>query len=233
MRITSLHLILLLLFSFVSMATKAQNGDISILKHDAAIFRGPVKESYPYYITGTPYFEKAEFEKGSLKYNRKWYNNVEFNLDLCRDELCVKVPESNIIITLDRSLVNEFSISGHKFIFIGDRTDGTQNKFCEVIHEGKSKGKIIKEHVKKYARREDKVNIEFYPIIKYYILKGDNAYRLRGVRTFRKIYPQYRKEIRKCTRELDFTNKELLYSNVMYMIDNLESSHKDSNKKRR
>ena len=231
MRILSPNLILLLLFSTVSTALMAQNGDIDILKSNAAIFRGPVKESYPYYITGTPYFEKGEFERTSLKYNKKWYHNVELNLDLCRDELCVRVPETYIIITLDRTLTNEFSISGHKFIFIGDNTVGTQNKFCEVIHDGNSSGIIIKEQVKKYARTEDKVSIAFYPIIKHYILKGDNAYRIRGVRTFKKVYPQYKKEIRKCFRHLDYTDKEFLYTSLMHLIDNLEHSEEEAIRK--
>lgn len=214
--------LLLMLFCAVAIAGYSQNGDIDILKHDAAIFRGPVKGSYPYYFTGTPYLHKAEFEKNSLRYNKKWYYNVKLNLDICRDELCVNVPNSNIIIVLDNSLVNEFTINGRKFVNIGNSVTGTQNRLCELIYEGICAGSIIKESVKKY-NRPDNATVVFYTIEKLYILKGDNAYRIKGIRTFRKVYPHMKKEINKYVRTLDFSNTVFLYSNLMKFIDTTEA----------
>lgn len=222
MQILAHKVLLLILFCTVAIAGYSQNGDIDILKHDAAIFRGPVKGSYPYYFTGTPYLHKAEFEKNSLRYNKKWYYNVKLNLDICRDELCVNVPNSNIIIVLDNSLVNEFTINGRKFVNIGNSVTGTQNRLCELIYEGICAGSIIKESVKKY-NRPDNATVVFYTIEKLYILKGDNAYRIKGIRTFRKVYPHMKKEINKYVRTLDFSNTVFLYSNLMKFIDTTEA----------
>ena len=222
MQILTHKVLLLILFCTVAIAGYSQDGDIDILKHDAAIFRGPVKGSYPYYFTGTPYLHKAEFEKNSLRYNKKWYYNVKLNLDICRDELCVNVPNSNIIIVLDNSLVNEFTINGRKFVNIGNSVTGTQNILCELIYEGICAGSIIKESVKKY-NRPDNATVVFYTIEKLYILKGDNAYRIKGIRTFRKVYPHMKKEINKYVRTLDFSNTVFLYSNLMKFIDTTEA----------
>lgn len=214
--------VLLLLFSIISLVCPAQNGDIEILKHDAAIFRGPVKETYPYYFTGTPYLNKAEFEKTSLKYNRKWYHNVELNLDICRGELCVKVPNSGIIITLDNNLADEFTLNGHKFVNIGNNVAGIQNSLCELIYEGVYAGSLVKEHVKKYTR-ENRGNIVFYTVTQLYLVKDNNAYRLKGTRTFLKAYPHLKKEIKKKVRTLDYSIPELFYSSLIQFIDSKES----------
>lgn len=230
MQILTHKVLLLILFCTVAIAGYSQDGDIDILKHDAAIFRGPVKGSYPYYFTGTPYLHKAEFEKNSLRYNKKWYYNVKLNLDICRDELCVNVPNSNIIIVLDNSLVNEFTINGRKFVNIGNSVTGTQNRLCELIYEGIYAGSVIRESVKKYSRT-DNATVAFYTIEKLYILKGDNAYRIKGIRTFRKVYPHMKKEINRYVRNLDFSTNWQLYSSIMQFIDTTEFVKAEDDKK--
>lgn len=230
MQILTHKVLLLILFCTVAIAGYSQDGDIDILKHDAAIFRGPVKGSYPYYFTGTPYLHKAEFEKNSLRYNKKWYYNVKLNLDICRDELCVNVPNSNIIIVLDNSLVNEFTINGRKFVNIGNSVTGTQNRLCELIYEGIYAGSVIRESVKKYSRT-DNATVAFYTIEKLYILKGDNAYRIKGIRTFRKVYPHMKKEINRYVRNLDFSTNWQLYSSIMQFIDTTEFVKAEKDKK--
>lgn len=53
--------------------------------YDKAIYRGPVALAYPFKTyKGTYYAFDKQFEKSDVEYNRKWYRDVELNLDACR-----------------------------------------------------------------------------------------------------------------------------------------------------
>ena len=76
--------------AMVHVSLFAQDGNVDLTKYDAAIFRGPVVESYPHYIRGTAYLYSSEFMKERVVYNKKPFYNVKLNLDVYRDIVCVR-----------------------------------------------------------------------------------------------------------------------------------------------
>ena len=114
--------------------------------YDEAIYRGPVALAYPFQTyKGTYYAFDRLFEKSDVEYNRKWYRNVELNLDACRDELCLSMGGRSIIV-LSQELVGRFVFGGRNFICIKDDVAGLAPGYYQVLYDGEDKvyKKIIK-----------------------------------------------------------------------------------------
>lgn len=198
----------------------AQDGNVDVSKWDAAIFRGPVVEAYPHYVRGTAYLNSSEFQKEMVVYNRKLYYNVKLNLDVFRDIVCVMVPESTIEMVLDSPLVESFTLNGKEFVNASG-VEGLERSFYEKLYGGGNM--LLKETVKKY-HRVDKGNVEFYSTVKYFLVKDGKAARVKGMKAFKKLYPEKKKVLRKYRIELSHTdqdlNNEMLYIALAKFADN-------------
>lgn len=197
----------------------AQDGNVDVSKYDAAIFRGPVVEAYPYYVRGTAYLYSSDFQKEKVMYNRKLYYNVKLNLDVFRDIVCVMVPESTIEMVLDSPLVENFTLNGKEFVNASG-AEGLDRSFYEKLYGGGNM--LLKETVKRYCR-VDGGNIEFYPIVKYFLVKDGKAVRVKGLKAFKKLYPEKTKELRKYRNALydsgRVPEKEQLYKALAEFAD--------------
>ena len=198
----------------------SQDGNVDVSKYDAAIFRGPVVEAYPHYVRGTAYLNSSEFQKEMVVYNRKLYYNVKLNLDVFRDIVCVMVPESTIEMVLDSPLVESFTLNGKEFVNASG-VEGLERSFYEKLYGGGNM--LLKETVKKY-HRVDKGNVEFYSTVKYFLVKDGKAARVKGMKAFKKLYPEKKKVLRKYRIELSHTdqdlNNEMLYIALAKFADN-------------
>ena len=198
----------------------AQDGNVDVSKWDAAIFRGPVVEAYPHYVRGTAYLNSAEFHKEKVMYNRKLYYNVKLNLDVFRDIVCVMVPGSTIEMVLDTPLVENFTLNGKEFVNASE-VEGLERDFYEKLYGGGNM--LLKETVKKYHRK-DRGNVEFYLIVRYFLVKDGKAVRVKGMKAFRKLYPEKKKALRRYRIELDSTGQdpdnEKLYIALAKFADN-------------
>lgn len=212
-----------LLVAFLAMVPAllfSQDGNVDVSKYDAAIFRGPVVEAYPHYVRGTAYLNSSEFQKEMVMYNRKLYYNVKLNLDVFRDIVCVMVPESTIEMVLDSPLVESFTLNGKEFVNASG-VEGLERSFYEKLYGGGNM--LLKETVKKY-HRVDKGNVEFYSTVKYFLVKDGKAARVKGMKAFKKLYPEKKKVLRKYRIELSHTdqdlNNEMLYIALAKFADN-------------
>ena len=212
-----------LLVAFLAMVPAllfSQDGNVDVSKYDAAIFRGPVVEAYPHYVRGTAYLNSSEFQKEMVVYNRKLYYNVKLNLDVFRDIVCVMVPESTIEMVLDSPLVESFTLNGKEFVNASG-VEGLERSFYEKLYGGGNM--LLKETVKKY-HRVDKGNVEFYSTVKYFLVKDGKAARVKGMKAFKKLYPEKKKVLRKYRIELSHTdqdlNNEMLYIALAKFADN-------------
>ena len=211
-----------LLIAFLAMVPAllfSQDGNVDVSKYDAAIFRGPGVEAYPHYVRGTAYLYSAEFLKEKVIYNRKLYYNVKLNLDVYRDIVCVTVPESTIEMVLDNSLVESFTLRGREFVNASG-VEGLERDFYEKLYGGGNM--LLKETVKRY-HRVDRGNVEFYSIVRYFLVKDGKAVRVKGMKAFKKAYPDKKKELRKYRNALYDSGKvqdnEQLYKALAEFAD--------------
>lgn len=148
-------------------------------KFDATIYRGPVALKYPFVFKGTYYAYTKEFVKSSVEYNRKWYYGVDLNLDASRDELCLSMPGSGIVIVLSKELVGRFIIGEREFVNVCGDIPGLKDGYYQVLES--EDGTVYKKIVKKFNKL-DGVTQEFFPVERYYWLKNGVAKRYKKVR---------------------------------------------------
>lgn len=188
---------------------------------DAVIYRGPVALKYPFLFNGSTYVFSDEFLKGAVVYNQKNYSGALLNLDAHRDELCIRLPQSGVVIVLSKDLVDEFLL-GEKH-FIKGKWKGTdlENAYCQELYAGNIS---ILKRVEKDFYLEDGVKPSVYENVKYYLIKENVPYRLKRVESIGKFY---RKDIRKrIMRELgkikmSVADLDEIYLRTGTMIDNL------------
>ncbi len=186
--------------------------------YDQAIYRGPVALSYPFQVyKGTFYAFDKQFEKSSVEYNRKWYYNVDLNLDACRDELCLSM-DGGAIIVLSKELVGRFTFGTRDFICIGDDVEGLAPGYYQILYDGEDK--VYKKIIKKY-NKTDGITQEFYPIVRYYLVKDSKAVQIKNSGIFGKVYKPLKKDLRRVASSAGKSGikEEKLYVTLMEFVE--------------
>lgn len=205
---------------------------VSDVKIDAVIFRGPVYVKYPYTLRGTPYAYSNDFKEGRLRYNSKEYKSVMLNLDASRDELHLKVHETQLTIVVDKEYVSDFSYGGHNFINVaGDRSiAGIEEGYYEVLYKGDVT--LLKKTVQKFSNSSG-VDVaagatslkQFVTRHYYYMVTDGVAIQVKKRGDFMKNYKEKRNAIKQFIKSngLNLLGKEsedMVFSRIMEFIDN-------------
>jgi hypothetical protein len=171
-------------------------------KIDAVIFRGPTTIKYPFRFTGSVYAYSDEFLEGRVYYNKKEFAGVKMNLNSNRDELCVQMYGTGMIIVLDKKYVKNFSFGGHNFInhTAGDGIDGLDYGYYEVLYSGKD---LLLKRIRQVFN--EKVGVDasgtsilkhFYPVYNYYIVRDGKVISIKKRGDFAKIYKEQKSAIK-------------------------------------
>lgn len=103
----------------------------------STLYRGKMPVQYPYLYNGTYFLEGKNFERGSVYYNGKLYENIFINLDASRQELQVRVSMDIAPVVLFRDWVSYFTIGKRVFVnleYLG-YTESPEGYF-EIIKDG-------------------------------------------------------------------------------------------------
>ena len=131
--------LILITFALLSLAgtAAAQNEDEAAVF--AGIFRGKLPASYPFKYNGTYFWDRKAFQKGSVWYNGKQYDDISMNLDAYLNELQVRPLENASAVVVYRDQVAWFTMGGKRFVnlrYLGwpEAPEG----FFEVIRDGQT-----------------------------------------------------------------------------------------------
>ena len=129
-----LILITLTLLSLVGTAAAQNNDETAVF---AGIFRGKLPSPYPFKYNGTYFWEQKAFQKGSVWYNGKLYEDISMNLDAYQNELLVRPLEDASPVVIFREQVAWFTMGETLFVnlqYMGwpEAPEG----FFEVIRNG-------------------------------------------------------------------------------------------------
>ena len=136
MKIRYLILIIVLLHHLGAQSLWCQEDYLEKMERDAVIYRGPVALKYPFLYEGSTYVFSDEFLEGDVRYNGKTYYRALLNLDAHRDELCIKLPESGVVVVLSKELVEEFSLGDKRFIKGWWEDEDMKDAYCQVLYSG-------------------------------------------------------------------------------------------------
>ena len=150
------------------------------------------------------YFKSFEFSDGDLVYEEQPYFNIQMKYDMYEDELLLNLKSSrNTILSIRpiKDKVKSFKIRGKEFVntntySVEDNAD--IDGFAEILFDGGS-FQLLKKHQK---NRIDHMNIDgiLYEYveksIEFLYYKG-NFYRVKKQADFAKVFPEFKKEIKK------------------------------------
>ena len=125
---------------FLSLGAFAQTETEKYMKESgtlSTLFRGRMPVHYPYLYNGTYYWKTKQFEKGSVLYNGKLYEDVYVNVDAARQELQVKYTEKGFPVVLYEQYVAWFTMGNTSFVSLNslgykDAPAG----YYEVVRDG-------------------------------------------------------------------------------------------------
>lgn len=104
----------------------------------ASLFRGTLPKSYPFRFNGTYYWEKKQFEEGSVFYNGKLYERVFLNVDAYQGELLVSQEKGITPVSVFNDQVVWFTMAGKRFVnlrYLG-YTEAEEG-FFEIVRDGR------------------------------------------------------------------------------------------------
>ncbi|MBK0383928.1 hypothetical protein I5M32_13245 [Pedobacter sp. SD-b] len=150
-----------------------------------------------YFESGQPFFLEDSWISGDVTYENNKYYQVPLKYDLLKDELIVQYFNKESAINLIKSKVQDFSLNGHKFIYL-DKLGSTitiSAGFYEELYSNKlvllsKRNKVITEGV---STAGVKRNIEI--INKYYIYKDGMFQRFNSISSLVNILKERKKEL--------------------------------------
>jgi hypothetical protein len=190
------------------------------MERDAVIYRGPVALKYPFLFEGSTYVFSDEFLEGNVRYNGKTYYRALLNLDAHRDELCIRLPESGVVVVLSKELVKEFSLGEKRFIKCLWKDEDLKDTYCQVLYSGNVT--VLKKVEKDFYLR-DGISQVVYEKVKYYLVKDGVPYLIRKKKDLSKLYREDKKRLNSAMDSLEdsVADKDEFYARVGAFIDNI------------
>lgn len=103
------------------------------------VLRGKKAFTYNIRYNGHCYWDTPIFKGGEIRFNGKTYTNLEMNIDVCHDELLVKMPTSTIPVAIDQDAVSYLRIGDTEFTkFEEGKYPKLVPGFYEVVFLGES-----------------------------------------------------------------------------------------------
>jgi len=99
---------------------------------------------------GHPFYLMDNVIEGSIRYNGVTYDNVLLQYDIVTDQIVTVLPNTNYKISLIKSHIQEFTLKGHRFVFVAD---GIAPGFYEVLLDGR---------IKVVAKRRKRISESYY-----------------------------------------------------------------------
>ena len=220
MRTGYIVLLIALLHQLGAQNLWCQEDYLAKMERDAVIYRGPVALKYPFLFEGSTYVFSDEFLEGNVRYNGKTYYRALLNLDAHRDELCIRLPESGVVVVLSKELVKEFSLGEKRFIKCLWEDEDLKDTYCQVLYSGNVT--VLKKVEKDFYLR-DGISQVVYEKVKYYLVKDGVPYLIRKKNDLMKLYREDRKRLNSAMDSLgdSVADKDEFYARVGAFIDNI------------
>ncbi|MBM3178128.1 MAG: hypothetical protein FJZ78_08995 [Bacteroidetes bacterium] len=112
----------------------------------------------PSYVSRTehPFFLDPQFTKGSVTYDKVFYNNAKLLFNLSTNELLLKDSVSGKTMRLIEDNISNFSIHNHTFLKVQSIPD-LENGFYDILIEGPCSILIRRDKSLQYIKRDGRI----------------------------------------------------------------------------
>jgi len=170
---------------------------VNSAKDQAVIFNG--KEQVPYDLNykNHPYLVTPEYLSGELLHNNVLYKEIPLRLDLYRDEIVTRMPNTPYNIALEKEKVTEASIAGFRVIRHNEGLwpNIPKGNYLILLSDG------IYPIIKKYQVVLDQkivdqsVEYTFRIRERFYVYKDNTCYPVSNKGSILNLFPDKKKEL--------------------------------------
>lgn len=181
----------------------------------AEMFSGKLEHGYSSTIyINHPYWLSDEFSTGNVMFKGLLYKDVLLRYDALLKQLVVNIPVKGSNVCVPMHLVEKFTLGNTDY----ERRNG---EFVAVLFSSPRMELIEQIHITMKSALEYgvKVRCEFNRDVKYYVLRGGQMHEVNKLRSVLKLYPEFKRELRRFAKMhyLDF--KEHRQSSLNSMIE--------------
>ncbi|HOX82412.1 MAG TPA: hypothetical protein PLJ60_17480 [Chryseolinea sp.] len=152
----------------------------------------PLKDEHPYFISN-------DWITGSIGYNGERYDSVSLMYNIHSDQVISEQFSSFIMIELVRDKIQFFSIYGHDFVMLQEKT--IPYGFYDQLYKGKTSlyAKRYKEFIETISAAQ--MQRSFLEKSKYYINKDGNYYLVKSKKSVIQVLSDRKKELKQFIRK--------------------------------
>lgn len=163
----------------------------------AIAYSGEIGTIYnPYFFSNTPYYSSPEYATGVIYFRRTCYPNQQIKIDLYRDQLILLSPKLHHGIIVDPRTIKSVQVHGKEFIWHTPSTQsGLATGYYIRLAHGKEAQLLCRYNFQLHSPT-DKTQSNFSDSQRYYILYNDIHYPVKNRRSFNKIFPALKKQMK-------------------------------------
>lgn len=180
----------------------------SVLNNDTIpenqiLYNGRIWRNRYFYIKGDPYLFSSSMLDGSVTINGKTFKKIKLLYDIYNDEL-LTLTNKNVIIQLNKEMVDEFTISSQNRDYRFSRTQGEKqappNGYVNILYEGRTS--LWVKYLKTIELRAvDNKYDSFFQSLKIYITQDGKSIQVRNKKQLLELFSDRKSEIRDYMRE--------------------------------
>ena len=177
------------------------------VEYYAEIYNGRLEMTYNrLHYENLPYYMNDDYAEATVIYRNNYYPNQKARLDLFKEQLIVLVPKKQYGIILDSRDVSQVDIHNKTFVWlVPSKGSGLKDGYYIQLLTGNRLQLFCKES---YTVQPQETTYRFYPKIQHYLLYSDYFYPVKNKTSFFKIFPQYKKQINKFSRDRKLNFKQ-------------------------
>ena len=149
-------------------------------------------------ITGFPWFQYSDMQKGSVYYDGSLFRDVDMYYDLVSDQLVIKDFTKNYFLALVGEKVRYFKLGNNVFVRFNEGNEiGMEKGFYQKIYDGSSQ--VLSRHIKKihYTTNAEKTVSRYRQYDSYYIVNNGRFFEVRGKSGLANAYRDKKSEVKK------------------------------------
>ncbi|MGB0177118.1 MAG: hypothetical protein ACPF9D_08125, partial [Owenweeksia sp.] len=201
---------------------------LDISGSDALLFKGKAYDNYTYYIAGTAFFERDEWQEGSLYYDGVLYTGLSLKMELVQGKPVIFYKDLVFPIMPSPERISWFTLGNSRFerlVRANDESAVPETGFYQLAYAGSTSLWIKHEKEIKSEIRERQLRYWFEAKSTYYIEKDNEFHRIRGRGSLLRALAEHRNEIKAHLKDMDLSvrkNPELAIREAMRYYDELK-----------
>ncbi len=153
-------------------------------------------------VAGHPYYIDENWKTGYVIIDSLYFDSLLLKYDVLENKLVLNtsnISNSNVSLCLNINNISRFSIDGHNFIPFPPEKDRPDRRFSEAVVEGDLSHLILKRKV--LGIDGTGVDYSYKTHENQYLLFNNELIRFRSKRTFFKLFPAFKNELKKYIRQ--------------------------------